>query len=363
VAPPEAIRCPQPIGAAFVGDAVEEPAELDSSLMAYWVSQGERSVLVLALSEAVDRAGYQLVDRLAELTDSAHLNGSAIFFDTRRTRQLAKIDTERLLLRGFRKAAGPAEELAFLNEWGPLDLPSHPRDVWRTPLSECLHLDAIDALLREAAERHPRDGDSCDVGLPGRELTVEGYAMELQGLTFAVYQAVVITLVKMVLEPNPDSLRDGFGSKDLEARPSSDVVLAWRERALPEPPTTGEALDTVIALLVRASGAFTPGIEVRSTSADDPWYWHLATGILGALALQAIHAVSDSAPVRPCKRCGELFQRRLGERPDQRGQGTERVKFCSDRCARADAQSKYRARLLAENGQRGPQRAQRGTGR
>lgn len=360
--PPETIRCPQPIGAAFVGDAVEEPAELDSTLTAYWVTQGGRRVLVLVLSEARDRAGYQLVDRLAELTDADHLNGSAIFFDTRRTRDLGKIDPERLLLRDFRKATS-ADELAFLLRWGPLDLPSHPRDLWRTPLTACHHLDAVDARLHEAAERHPWDGQSCDVGPPGRELTVEGYATELQALTFAVYQAVVITLVKMVLEPNPESLRDGFSSKDLEARSSSDVLHAWRERALPEPPTAGEALDTVISLLIRASGAFSPRLEVRSDSSEDPWYWHLATGILGALAVQAIHAVSDSVPVRPCKRCGELFQRRTGERPDRRGQGTERVRFCSDRCARADAQSNYRSRLSAQDGHQGPQRPRRTTGR
>jgi hypothetical protein len=310
--------------------------------VAHWVGQDGRRVLVLVRSHALDRAGYQLVDRLAELTDPDHLNGSAIFFDIDRTRQdVEAVDFERLLLRDFR-AASETAQLPFLLRWGPLDLPAQPRDLWRTLLSPGGHLEEINALLSSHADAHPGDGQSFEVGPPGRELTIEGYATELQGVAFCVYQAVVITLVEMVLSDWPQSLRHGFVKADLVSTPPEVVLRAWRERRLPVPTTVGEALDTMIASLIRASAGFSPRLEVRSQNLDDPLYWHLATGILGALTLQAIHAVSDSAPVRPCKRCGELFQRQTGGLHTQRTQGTVRVKFCSQLCARADAQKRYR---------------------
>ena len=152
------------------------------------------------------------------------------------------------------------------------------------------------------------------------------------------------TLNDLVLEDRPDSLRCGFDAAELDAAPPRSVVKAWRQRGLPDPSTVAQALDTTFGVLLRGTSGSAPHLEVLPERDGDIRFWQLGRGILGAICLQAVHAVSDGVPVRPCARCGRLFQRQDEGQVSPRSQGTTRVRFCSDRCARAQAQQRYRER-------------------
>jgi len=59
-------------------------------------------------------------------------------------------------------------------------------------------------------------------------------------------------------------------------------------------------------------------------------------------ALQVFNMLVEELPARECAKCGRLFVRR--QEDAEYHWSTPRVKFCSDRCAKAAAQAAYRAR-------------------
>jgi hypothetical protein len=72
------------------------------------------------------------------------------------------------------------------------------------------------------------------------------------------------------------------------------------------------------------------------------WVAYTAPPLYAIAALQVFNFFVEGLPARDCEKCGRRFVRR------REGAGyhwtTGRVKFCSDRCAKAAAQAAYRAR-------------------
>jgi hypothetical protein len=346
-APPDVAYGAAVIGGAFLeGDlhqSGDRPAAPDQWRWR-WVARDGVRVHVRIRSEIAERVGDRVFDQLADAAGPARLAGSAIFVDITGTREPMPIGRE-YFLRRF-AALSDTEQVDFVFHWGPLDLADQPNDLWFTSLSSRRgsHLDAVDDLLNATKRRHPDDGLSFPVGRAGAEIKVEGFAIEVQDLAFRVYQAAVATLIELVLRDRPDSLRHGFAEADLDLAPPRAVVDAWRQRDLPAPRTVAQVLDTTLGVLLRGTAGSAPHVEVRPEKDAGNRFWQLGRGILGAISLQAVHAVSDVVPVRPCARCGQLFQRQDEAGPSERSQGTTRVTYCSDRCARAQAQQRYRER-------------------
>lgn len=339
---PKVYRAPV-IGAALPESDPEEalgtpgPGWLSRRLTRPW-----GRVTVLVDGDTLDPSD-ELFERLADQTAKEALAGPALFADVTEKRVPAVLPPE-YFLRRFR--SWPAEKLfQFLREWGPLDIPEQPRDVWTTWASLGLHLDEVDERLNRLQRNCPEDGRTFVVTVGHRQLHLQGYSVELQDLAFQTYQAVVGTIVDLVLksehllEP-----RAGLSKADLDAHLPRSTRLIWEERELPVPTTVGEALDSVVGLLVRAAAPSAPHLELRSNTEQEPSLWEVGRGILGALALQVITAVSDGAPARECQRCHKLFLRQVENRHQSHQHGT-RVKFCSRECAQQEAQQRYRERL------------------
>ncbi len=311
------------------------------------VDRGARMVRVTSPATVVDRCGERLLEDLATLTDPQHLNGSAAFFTIgHRDRRL--LDHEYFLRRFV--GLTPNGHVDFAREWGPLDLPHHPRDLWGDLCSEGSHLAQIEDHLSQAEAAFPNNGKAFLVGEGRSQIRVQGFVIETQSLAFGVFQAVIGTLIELLLRDDRVwTMRYGFSTADLSRPTPREVRSIWEERGLPVPGEMGEALDTTIGILARASSGSGPHLEVRSRDSGDAGFWMLGRGVLGALALQALRAASDSVPARTCQRCGELFLRQDGQRHTWHTQGSRRVKYCSDRCARASAQKAYLERRRRRN--------------
>jgi hypothetical protein len=335
------------MGGAFAESDLTDPGNdpgTSDEWVRRWVTRHGERTQVRVRAEIVERLGEGMLDQLAEAVGPDRIAGSAIFVDITGTREPVRIGRE-YFLRTF-ASLSQAEQVDFVFRWGPLDVGEQPQDLWFSSLAPLRgsHLDHVDDLINGAKWRHPADGQSFPVGGPGAQLTLEGFAIEVQDLAFRVYQAALATLIEMILGDRPESLRYGFDAADLDAAPPRAVIQAWRERGLPDPSTVAQALDTTFGVLLRGTGGSAPHLEVRPEEGGGIPFWRLGRGILGAICLQAVHAVSDGVPVRPCARCGRLFQRQDEGQVSPRSQGTTRVRFCSDRCARAQAQQRYRER-------------------
>ena len=78
-----------------------------------------------------------------------------------------------------------------------------------------------------------------------------------------------------------------------------------------------------------------------------------SVSLFAGLALQIYNDIVVGARFRKCPRCGRLFVRHRSGKPDEDEQyqirGDEKaVRFCSSRCAEADASRQYRARKRAK---------------
>ncbi len=337
-----AAYCPRVVAAVFreseLGATGGAPVE---GWLAQTVVGPSGQVEVLARAEAVERAGSGLWKQLADCTDRDGLDDSAIFCESSLGGEPRPLRREHFL-REFLPVA-PDQRPAYLRQFGPLQLPHPPRDVWITQCSpKPQHRPEVSGLLEHRRRVQPREGGQFEI--EGWQLT--GFGVQSQVITFDVFQAVLDTLVQLVLSDDPrTSLRHGFGAERLQSAPPAGVIRAWRDRNLPTPTTVGEVLDTTLALLMWAASPSAPHLEIRDESDERGGFWQVGRGILGSICLQAIQAVADQVPVRPCHRCGRLFLRQESDRHRRFGsQGTRRVKFCTDRCALASAQQAYRAR-------------------
>ncbi|MHB8331384.1 MAG: hypothetical protein ACYDEA_04240, partial [Candidatus Dormibacteria bacterium] len=92
--------------------------------------------------------------------------------------------------------------LSFIDRWGALDVPEQPRDVWTTFANrQPVHLAEIDEQLNHLLQGHPEDGRTFEVSVGDRRVHVQGYALHVQKVAFRVYQAVVATVMELVLKP------------------------------------------------------------------------------------------------------------------------------------------------------------------
>ena len=338
------ISCrPLLIGVAAIETGIDGlPAGGREGVIHRQVDRGAGRVRVTCPATVVDRCGERLLEDLAVLTDAQHLNGSAAFFSTG-SRDRCLLEHEYFLRRFV--GLTPHGHVDFVREWGPLDLPHHPRDLWRDLCSQGNHLAQVEDLLSQAGAAFPNDGTVFVVGEGRSQIRVQGFVVEIQSLAFAVFQAVIGTLIELLLRDDRVwTMRYGFSTTDLSGPTPREVRSIWEERGLPVPDEMGEALDTTIGILARASTGSGPHLEVRSRDDGDAGFWMMGRGVLGALALQALRAASDSVPARACQRCGELFLRQDGQRHAWHTQASRRVRYCSDRCARASAQRAYSER-------------------
>ena len=71
--------------------------------------------------------------------------------------------------------------------------------------------------------------------------------------------------------------------------------------------------------------------------------------LYSAMALQLFNLVVEDLPIRRCanERCGRRFVRQIG-RVEYGQWRTEGVKYCTNTCARAQAQREYRRRIRKE---------------